>query len=53
MAARLCQTADPDTILVSRTVREMAGSQFEFVELGARSLKGFAKEITPFEVIWR
>jgi len=53
MAARLCQSADPDTILVSRAVSEFLLDGFQIADLGPRILKGFAQPVRAFEVNWR
>jgi len=37
-AARLCQAAEPDAILVSKAVRDLVSLQCEMVELGSRTL---------------
>jgi class 3 adenylate cyclase/pimeloyl-ACP methyl ester carboxylesterase len=45
IASRVMDLADPDEILASRTVRELAaGSGIEFTERGARALKGVPGE---------
>ena len=53
MAARLCQAAEPETILVSDAVRDLVQKDFEPVELGARALKGFAQPVAMYAVEWR
>jgi class 3 adenylate cyclase len=41
VAARVCQLADPGTVVVSRTVHDLvAGSQIEFADRGSQQLKG-------------
>jgi class 3 adenylate cyclase len=52
-AARLCQTAEPDTIAISESVRKSLGDVFELVDLGSRPLKGFANPVSVFGVAWR
>jgi class 3 adenylate cyclase len=52
-AARLCQAAEPDTIFVSASVRELVGEQFETSDLGGRELKGFAEPVEMHEIAWR
>lgn len=49
-AARLCQSADPDTILVSDLIRAELNHAFELIELGSRSLKGFDGGVSVYEV---
>jgi class 3 adenylate cyclase len=53
MAARLCQSAEPDAIVASEAVLGLVPEQFEFIDLGYRSLKGFAHPVKTFEVAWR
>jgi class 3 adenylate cyclase len=53
MAARLCQNAEPDSIVVSQAVSELVPDRFQFIRLGQRDLKGFAQPIEMFEVDWR
>jgi class 3 adenylate cyclase len=49
-AARLCQAAAADTVLVSEAVRGTLDGTFELRELGALPLKGFAHPITAYEL---
>lgn len=49
-AARLCQAAEPDTILVSGAIRDALAGDHELRELGPFSLKGFAHPVTVYEV---
>jgi class 3 adenylate cyclase len=49
-AARLCQAAEPDSVLVSGAVRDHLSAAFDLTELGPRSLKGFARPIAVYEV---
>lgn len=53
MAARLCQSAEPDTIVVSETVSGFLADRVHIVKLGQRSLKGFAQPVEAYEVAWR
>jgi len=53
MAARLCQAAQPEGILVSRAVRELVAAQFDLSEFGPCTFKGFAEPVTPYVVAWR
>jgi class 3 adenylate cyclase len=53
MAARLCQAAEPDAILVSKAVRDLVGDDFQVLETGARDLKGFAQPVASYAVDWR
>ena len=51
IAARIMSCAGPSQLLVSRTVRELtSGSDVEFEDIGARSLKGVPGEWQVFEV---
>jgi len=52
MAARLCQCAEPDTILVSQAVSEFLPNRSQLVDLGPKTLKGFAQPVPVFEVRW-
>jgi len=52
-AARLCQSADPDAILVSEAVRARLSGRFELAAFGRRRLKGIADPATLYEVVWR
>lgn len=49
-AARLCQAAEPDAVLVSGAVRDVLGNTFELRELGPYLLKGFARPVAVYEV---
>ena len=49
-AARLCQAAEPETILVSYAVRGTLSDAVELRELGPRPLKGFARPVSVYEV---
>jgi class 3 adenylate cyclase len=49
-AVRLCQTAEPDAIQVSGSVRAALDESVDVVELGPRLLKGFSQPVTVFQV---
>ena len=53
-AERLQSAARPDQILCSRHVVELTGGRFDqqLRSLGARSLKGYPRDIDVFEVLW-
>lgn len=51
-AARLCQAAEPDTIVVSGAVSDLILNRFSLVSLGPKALKGFVHPIPAFEVNW-
>ena len=53
MAARLCQTADAEAILISQAVRDGVHGRFDLRELGSRNLKGFEKPVLIYQVEWR
>ena len=53
LAARLCDRADPGTIVVSGVVRDLAiGKGFAFGPGGEATLKGFAEPVALCEVMW-
>jgi class 3 adenylate cyclase len=52
-AARLCQCAEPDMILVSDRVHELVASRITLEPLGERDLKGFPHPVPVFEAVWR
>jgi class 3 adenylate cyclase len=53
MAARLCQSAQPDAILVSSAVRDRVRESVHLTNLGSHGLKGFPQPVDVFEVKWR
>jgi class 3 adenylate cyclase len=53
MAARICQEAAPDSILVSADLRSLLPDRFALSEIGPRRLKGFAEPAVLHEVAWR
>ncbi|MDO8615194.1 MAG: adenylate/guanylate cyclase domain-containing protein [Dehalococcoidia bacterium] len=53
IAARVCEHAEPDQILVSNVVRELAsGKGFLFSDRGDSVLRGFEDPVRLFEVRW-
>lgn len=52
-AARLCQSAEPDAIVVSEIVTSLVAPRFSFVDLGSRTVKGFAHPVEAFALNWR
>jgi len=52
LAARLCQAADPDGILVSDTVRGLVPERSDLFYIGALELKGFANATKAYGVRW-
>jgi class 3 adenylate cyclase len=51
LAARLCSSADPEAILVSGAVRELAvGKGFDFEDAGELVLKGFDEPVRAYRL---
>jgi class 3 adenylate cyclase len=50
MAARLCQAASPDSMVVSAEVRATCGRDVEWAALGDASLKGFKAPVPIFQL---
>ena len=54
MARRICDSAEPTTILTSNVVRELClGKGFTFADRGEVALKGFDDLVRVHEVAWR
>jgi len=53
MAARLCQSAEPESIFISKAVRDGIHDRFDIRDIGSRHLKGFADPVLLYEVQWR
>ena len=54
LARRICDTAEPTTILTSNVVRELClGKGFTFADRGEMTLKGFDDPVRVHEVSWR
>lgn len=54
LAARLCNRAEPGSVLVSSAVRDLAmGKGFELQKRGKVTLKGFDEPVPVFEVVWQ
>lgn len=53
LAARICQDAPAETVVISDTVRDVVAQQFQLSEIGLRSLKGFAEAVPLYEIAWR
>jgi class 3 adenylate cyclase len=53
LAARLCEAAEPGSIVVSRDVGTLAPRRFRVSGLGLRPLKGFPDPVPVFELAWR
>lgn len=52
MAARLCATAERNSIYVTDAVRAFAPREVEVIDRGTRALKGFPEPVPVFEVHW-
>ena len=53
IAARICQNAATESIVVSDTVRELLADAFRLREIGWQKLKGLAAPVALYEVLWR
>ena len=53
LAARLQAVAEPDTIVIADSTKRLAGSLFEYRDLGALTLKGFAEPVRAWQVVGR
>ena len=54
LAARLCDHAEPDQIVVASVVKDLTmGKRYEYVALADADLKGFAEPVRCYEVAWR
>lgn len=53
IAARLCQQAEPEMIVVSKAICSLLPDRMKLVDLGPRTLKGFADPVPAYEVPWR
>src|SRR5262245_38784507 len=51
LAARLQALAEPGTVLVSASTRRLAGGHFEYRDLGAVELKGWAEPTMAWQVL--
>ncbi len=54
LAARVCDAAKPDQVLVAEVVMETVGADdgFRLIDAGERVLKGFESPVRLFEVAW-
>ena len=53
-AARVCDRAGPDEILVASVIRDLArGKRFNFADAGEFALKGIAEPVRLFRLDWR
>jgi len=54
LAARLCQHAEPGTIVVSSELRACCpDSERRLIDRGEASLKGFPEPVRTYELAWR
>jgi class 3 adenylate cyclase len=51
LAARLQALAEPGAVVIASTTRRLIGGLFEYRNLGAMTLKGFAEEVSAWQVI--
>ena len=51
LAARLQSAAEPGTVLIAHTTRQLIGDLFTLREIGIRSFKGIAEPTPVFEVV--
>lgn len=53
LAARICQSADADTIVVSGDIKNAcANADMKFAPIGSKSLKGFSSPVQLFSPAW-
>jgi class 3 adenylate cyclase len=52
LAARLCQAAEPDGIIVSEAVRALVPDRSDLFYIGALDLKGFPRSVNAYGVRW-
>jgi class 3 adenylate cyclase len=52
LAARLCQAAEPDGIVVSEAVRALVPDRSDLFYIGALDLKGFPQSVNAYGVRW-
>jgi len=51
LAARIQAIAEPDTILVAAQTMKLAGTMFEYVDVGTQQLKGFERAVPVYQVV--
>ena len=51
LAARLLALAEPDSVVISQSTRLLLGRLFEYRDLGAHVLKGFAEPVAAWRVL--
>jgi class 3 adenylate cyclase len=51
LAARLQALADPGTVVIASSTRQLIGALFEYRNLGAVAIKGFAENVPAWQVL--
>jgi class 3 adenylate cyclase len=51
LAARLQALAEPETLVIAPTTHRLVGNLFEYRDLGAMELKGFAEPLQAYQVL--
>jgi class 3 adenylate cyclase len=51
LAARLQARAEPGTVVIASSTRRLTGGLFEYRDLGAVALKGFAEDVPAWQVL--
>jgi hypothetical protein len=51
LAARLQTLAEPGAVVIASSTRRLTGGLFEYRDLGAVALKGFAKDVPAWRVL--
>ena len=51
LAARLQALAEPGTVVIASSTRRLTGGLFEYRDLGAVALKGFAEDVPAWQVL--
>ncbi len=51
LAARLQALAEPNTVVISRSTRDLAAGRFRYADLGSHALKGIADPVRAWRVI--
>jgi class 3 adenylate cyclase len=53
LAARLCQLAEPDAILVSSAIQDHIPDRLPVTNIGPHHLKGFQQPVDVYRIEWR
>jgi predicted ATPase/class 3 adenylate cyclase len=51
LAARLQALAEPGTVIISASTRQLVGGLFEYIDLGTHELKGFSTPVQAWQVL--